>query len=64
MKLYEVSYWTEGPSHSETVLVAAKSKEQARRFMIKTQGVYRADQPGVTVRVSKKQGPQIVRYLE
>lgn len=65
VKLYEVSFWTEGPgrSHVEKVLVLAKNKTSAKKFVIVECGVYKADRDSVHVK-SSKQKQMIVKYLD
>lgn len=46
MKIYDVSYWGEGPGRSgtRTIRVLARTKKEAIKLVNKNCGVYKADQ--------------------
>lgn len=67
MKLYKVSYWSEGPGYSQSgvrdVLVLAKNKKDAIKTTIRECGVYKVDQPEVRAEDYKTKS-MVIKHLE
>ncbi len=66
MKVYEVSYWAEGPgrSHTEVVLILAATKKDAIKFTIKNQGIYSNDVPYVKAKLFKVKDGLFIKSLK